>query len=83
MNPTDSDQGGNTGGPGLIRLDQFLKMNFVTETGGQAKLLIQDGEVLVNGVIEKRRRHKLAAGDIVEANGETLVVPEAETENPE
>ncbi len=61
--------------PQSLRLDQFLKMNFVTETGGQAKLLIQSGEVLVNEEVETRRRRKLIAGDVVQANGETMVVP--------
>ena len=52
-----------------IRLDQFLKLNFVVESGGQAKMLIQSGEVKVNGEIETRRRRKLLAGDIVEFDG--------------
>jgi ribosome-associated protein len=49
-----------------IRLDQFLKFQGVVETGGHAKLLIQSGEVLVNGQIETRRRRKLHPGDVVE-----------------
>ncbi len=49
-----------------IRLDQFLKFQGVVETGGQAKLLIQSGEVRVNGQIETRRRRKLHLGDVVE-----------------
>ena len=47
-----------------IRLDQFLKTCGV-ETGGQAKLLIQAGDVLVNGQVETRRRRQLRAGDRV------------------
>lgn len=56
-----------------IRLDQFLKLCGVTETGGQAKHLIQDGQVKVNGVVETRRRRKLAQGDLVEALGERWI----------
>ena len=57
------------------RLDHFLKMNCLTESGGQAKFLIQGGEVRVNGVVETRRRRKLAAGDVIEIGTEKLVVP--------
>jgi ribosome-associated protein len=38
-----------------IKLDQFLKFSGVVMTGGEAKLRIQDGEVLVNGTLETRR----------------------------
>ena len=47
-----------------IHLDQFLKTCGVP-TGGQAKLLIQAGEVLVNNQIETRRRRQLRDGDEV------------------
>ena len=57
-----------------LRLDFFLKARGVADTGGQAKLLIQAGEVKVNGVVDTRRRKKLAAGDVVEVRGKRLVV---------
>ncbi len=57
-----------------LRLDQFLKLNSIAETGGQAKLMIQNGEVKVNGTLETRRRRKLSAGDVVESGGERFVV---------
>jgi ribosome-associated protein len=47
-----------------IHLDQFLKTCGVP-TGGQAKVLIQGGEVLVNNQIETRRRRQLRNGDEV------------------
>ena len=53
-------------------LDQFLKLVGVADTGGQAKLLIQNGDVRLNGVVETRRRKKLNRGDVVEVNGRTL-----------
>ena len=56
--------------PETIRLDQFLKLAGVVGTGGQAKLLIQDGQVMVNGETETRRRRQLVPGDIVEFEGE-------------
>ena len=61
-----------------IRLDQFLKLSGAIHTGGQAKLLIQGGEVLVNGEVETRRRRQLSPGDEVTLDGETFVVDEAE-----
>ena len=59
--------------PLVIRLDQFLQMCGVP-TGGQAKLLIQGGEVTVNGEVETRRRKKLVVGDEVGLDGEIFDV---------
>ena len=56
-----------------IRLDQFLKRCGVA-TGGQAKLLIQSGEVLVNNEVETRRRKQLRAGDEVSLGDDVFVV---------
>ncbi len=53
-----------------IPLDQFLKLQGVVESGGHTKLLIRDGQVRVNGLIETRRGRKLRRGDIVELGGE-------------
>ncbi len=49
-----------------IRLDSLLKLAGVTDTGGQAKFLIQNGNVLVNGEICQLRGKKLRPGDLVE-----------------
>ncbi|MCX6045085.1 MAG: S4 domain-containing protein YaaA [Chloroflexi bacterium] len=57
-----------------IKLDQFLKLAQVVQTGGHAKLLIQAGGVLVNGEVETRRGRKLYPGDVVEVDGEELHV---------
>lgn len=57
-----------------IKLDQFLKFQGLAQTGGQAKLLIQSGEVRVNGKIETRRGRKLVKGDRVTTLGETIEV---------
>ena len=57
-----------------IRLDQFLKFTGLAETGGHAKLLIQNGEVAVNGQVETRRRRKLQASDVVTVGGYELPV---------
>ena len=52
-----------------IKLDQFLKWVGVAQTGGEAKIMIQGGEVKVNGVNERRRARKLVAGDSVTVQG--------------
>nr|WP_254511814.1 RNA-binding S4 domain-containing protein [Anatilimnocola floriformis] len=57
-----------------MRLDHFLKQRGVADTGGQAKLMIQAGEVKLNGVVETRRRKKLSPGDKVEVHGKKLFV---------
>jgi ribosome-associated protein len=48
-----------------IRLDQFLKLVNAVGSGGEAKHLIQGGQVTVNNEVETRRGRKLANGDIV------------------
>ena len=58
----------------IIKLDQFLKWVGVASTGGQAKLMIQGGDVLVNGEIETRRGKKLVTGDRVTVGSETFTV---------
>ncbi|GAA6619041.1 RNA-binding S4 domain-containing protein [Scytonema sp. NUACC26] len=57
-----------------IQLDQFLKLMGVTPTGGQAKLMIQGGNVKVNGSVETRRRRQLVSGDEVTVGEQTLKV---------
>ena len=50
----------------FIRLDAFLKMCDAVQTGGHAKIVIQEGEVRVNGEICTQRGKKLRAGDTAE-----------------
>jgi ribosome-associated protein len=57
-----------------IKLDQFLKWVGAVQTGGEAKLMIQEGEVRVNDAIETRRSRKLVSGDRVRLNGKTYRV---------
>jgi ribosome-associated protein len=53
-----------------VSLGSFLKLAGVAATGGHGKILIQDGEVTVNGEIERRRGHTLQPGDVVGVGGE-------------
>lgn len=46
-----------------IKLDSFLKMINVVGSGGEAKIIIAEGEVYVNGTVEIRRGRKLYPGD--------------------
>ncbi|MBE9139017.1 RNA-binding S4 domain-containing protein [Nodosilinea sp. LEGE 07088] len=57
-----------------IKLDQFLKQMQAASTGGQAKLMIQDGLVRVNDEVEPRRGRKLVSGDRVQFAGQAWVV---------
>ena len=49
----------------IIRLGQFLKLADLAEDGAQARDLIADGEVRVNGEVELRRGRQLVRGDVV------------------
>ena len=48
-----------------IKLDQFLKWQGLAQTGGEAKIIIKQGIVTVNGETELRRGRKLVTGDRV------------------
>lgn len=52
-----------------IRLGQFLKLSNLVDSGSDAKFLLAEGEVSVNGEVETRRGRQLRAGDIVEFEG--------------
>ena len=72
MNDTASTENPDESAP-TIHLDQFLKTCGVA-TGGQAKRMIQGGEILVNGEIETRRRKQLRVGDEVTLGDSVFVV---------
>lgn len=52
-----------------IKLDSFLKAVNLVGSGGEAKILIAEGAVLVNGAVELRRGRKLRVGDRVTVGG--------------
>ena len=58
----------------FIRLDSALKLAGLVETGGHAKIVIQNGEVLVNDEICTMRGKKLRSGDKAEFNGFTFKI---------
>jgi ribosome-associated protein len=55
-----------------VELYKILKFEGLVTTGGEAKLLVGDGQVTVNGEIETRRRKKMLDGDIIEFRGDRL-----------
>lgn len=57
-----------------IELHSLLKVTGFCESGGIAKLLIGDGLVSVDGVVELRKRCKIRVGQIVELNNEQIAV---------
>lgn len=57
-----------------VELFKVLKFEGMVHSGGQAKLVISDGQVLVNGEVETRKRRKLVAGDVIEFSGERVVL---------
>lgn len=58
----------------FIKLGQALKLSGMVESGLDAKIFIQDGEVKVNGEVELRRGRKLYKGDQVEFDGEEFTI---------
>lgn len=57
-----------------IELYKILKRENMAASGGEAKYLISEGMVQVNGEVETRKRRKTVAGDVVECNGEKIMV---------
>ena len=57
-----------------IKLQDLLKFAAAVDTGGEAKLAVQEGDVTVNGQVCTMRGKKIRPGDVVEALGHKLVV---------
>lgn len=58
----------------FIKLGQALKAAGLVDSGVTAKIVIQDGEVKVNGEVDTRRGRKLVDGDVVEYQGESIQI---------
>jgi ribosome-associated protein len=57
-----------------IALNQLLKMMGLVETGGEANIRVDDGEVMVNDAVELQRRKKLRPGDKVFYNNYEIII---------
>ena len=61
-------------GEEFIELNKMLKLLQIAQTGGHAKLLIQDGLIALNGEQESRIRAKLRTGDVVQVEDEVEIL---------
>ena len=57
-----------------VELFKILKFEGMAASGGEAKSLIADGQVTVNGQVETRKRRKIVSGDIIEFGGEKYLI---------
>ena len=57
-----------------VALYKILKFEGMVASGGEAKSVIAEGMVLVNGEIETRKRKKIVSGDIIEFNNEAMQI---------
>jgi ribosome-associated protein len=58
----------------VIDLLQLLKATGYAATGGEAKMMVEDQLISVNGEVEGRKRRKLRANDVVEIDGQVRIV---------
>lgn len=58
----------------FIELQQLLKKENIVGSGGEAKIMIKEGLIKVNGEIETRRGRKLYPNDVVEVEGRKIVI---------
>ena len=58
----------------IIELYKVLKLEGLCSSGGEAKLVIADGKVKVNGEIETRKRKKISNGDLIQFSGEQISI---------
>lgn len=57
-----------------VELYKILKFEGMVGSGGQAKQVIADGQVLVNGKVETRKRRKIVTGDTIEFEQEIICI---------
>ncbi len=57
-----------------VELYKILKFESLVDSGGQAKTVIAEGLVLVNGAVETRKRRKILSGDVIRFAGEELKI---------
>lgn len=57
-----------------VELFKILKIEGMVSSGGEAKLVIADGRVLLNGKIETQKRKKIVSGDIIKYDKETIQI---------
>jgi len=58
----------------FLELYKILKIEGLASSGGEAKAVIAEGQVLVNGVVETQKRKKIVVGDVIEFRDETIQI---------
>lgn len=58
----------------FIELIKLLKVLQVAQTGGHAKMIVEQGEVFLNGTVVHEKRKKIRSNDLVETNGTKIKV---------
>ena len=53
-----------------VELYKVLKFESIVSSGGEAKFVVSEGMVSLNGEVETRKRKKMVSGDVIEFNGE-------------
>jgi ribosome-associated protein len=64
----------NLNGDEFIELIKLLKLLHIAQSGGHAKIMVEEGEVQLNGEVEYRKRAKLRPGDVVETSGKVISI---------
>lgn len=57
-----------------VELYKILKFEGMVQSGGEAKLVVGEGMVKVNDIVETRKRKKIVSGDIVEYSGDKILI---------
>lgn len=57
-----------------VELYKILKFEGIVASGGEAKAVIDDGQVIVNGEVETRKRKKIVSGDVIEYGDEKIKI---------
>jgi len=64
----------NLKGAEFIELIKLLKLLNIAQSGGHAKIMVEDGEIKLNGEVEYRKRAKLRPGDVVETSDKKITI---------
>lgn len=64
----------NLNGAEYIELIKLLKFLRIASSGGEAKVMVEEGEVMLNGSVEYRKRAKIRAGDVVKLTGRKIEI---------
>lgn len=64
----------NLNGAEYIELIKLLKLLRIAESGGHAKIMVEEGEVILNGEVEFRKRAKLRVQDVIQTQGQVIKI---------